>query len=82
MSANIVFIDSRVTNYQTLIDGFTQPTEVHVLDAQSSGLDGCDRGCGMGWGLGAGGEHGHSARATEFWQKMASSPSFNGLSSY
>ena len=39
MSANIVFIDSRVTNYQTLIDGFTQPTEVHVLDAQSSGLD-------------------------------------------
>jgi Ca2+-binding RTX toxin-like protein len=39
MSTNIVFIDSRVTNYQTLIDGFAQPMEVYVLDAQSGGLD-------------------------------------------
>ena len=39
MSTNIVFIDSRVSNYQTLIDGFTQPLEVYVLDSQSAGLE-------------------------------------------
>ena len=35
---SIVFIDSRVTDYQSLIDGFTEPAEVFVLDGESDGL--------------------------------------------
>lgn len=31
MSTSIVFIESRVTGYQTLIDSFTQPAEVFIL---------------------------------------------------
>ena len=38
MSTNIVFIDSRVTDYQTLIDGLTEPTEVFILEGQSDRL--------------------------------------------
>ena len=39
MSSNIVFIDSRVTDYQTLIDHLAQPAEVFILDAGLNGLD-------------------------------------------
>lgn len=39
MSSNIVFIDSRVTDYQTLIDNLAQPAEVFILDAGLNGLD-------------------------------------------
>lgn len=38
MSTNIVFIDSRVTDYQTLIEGLTEPAEVFILEGQSDGL--------------------------------------------
>jgi hypothetical protein len=39
MSTSIVFIDSRVANYQTFIDGFTQPTEVFLLTPESDGVE-------------------------------------------
>ena len=39
MSTNIVFIDSRVADYQSLIDALTEPAEVFVLDSESDGLD-------------------------------------------
>ena len=35
---NIVFIDSRVASYQSLIDGLTEPAEVFILDGESDGL--------------------------------------------
>lgn len=35
---SIVFIDSRVANYQSLIDGLTEPAEVLTLDGESNGL--------------------------------------------
>ena len=38
MTQNIVFIDSRVANYQSLIDGLTEPAEVFILDGESDGL--------------------------------------------
>ena len=38
MSTTIVFIDSRVTDYQTLIASLATPAEVFILDAQSDGL--------------------------------------------
>jgi hypothetical protein len=34
----IIFIDSTVEDYQTLIDNFTQPTEVVILDSQRDGV--------------------------------------------
>jgi uncharacterized delta-60 repeat protein len=37
-TSNIVFIDSRVTDYQTLIDSLTEPAQVFVLDGESDGL--------------------------------------------
>ena len=38
MTTNIIFIDSRVANYQSFIDGLSQPAEVFILDANSDGL--------------------------------------------
>ena len=38
MPKSVIFVDSRVTNYQSLIDGLTQPAEVFVLDGESDGL--------------------------------------------
>ena len=38
MTKNIVFIDSRVASYQSLIDGLTEPAEVFILDGESDGL--------------------------------------------
>ncbi|MBK7050488.1 MAG: DUF4347 domain-containing protein [Rhodoferax sp.] len=38
MGTNIVFIDSRVTDYQTLIDCLTDPAEVFIFEGQSDGL--------------------------------------------
>ena len=38
MTKNIVFIDSRVASYQSLIDGLTEPAEVFILDSGSDGL--------------------------------------------
>ena len=35
---SVLFIDSRVSNYQSFIDGLTEPTEVFVLDGASDGL--------------------------------------------
>jgi uncharacterized delta-60 repeat protein len=35
---SILFIDSRVFNYQSFIDGLTEPTEVFVFDGASDGL--------------------------------------------
>jgi len=35
---SIVFVDSRVSNYQSLIDSLTEPAEVLVLDGESDGL--------------------------------------------
>ena len=37
-SSNIVFIDTRITDYQTLIDSFADPAEVFILDGASDGL--------------------------------------------
>ncbi|MBK7006203.1 MAG: hypothetical protein IPH37_14625 [Burkholderiales bacterium] len=37
MRTNIVFVDSRVANYQTLIDGLNQPAEVFILNGDSMG---------------------------------------------
>ena len=37
-SSNIVFIDTRITDYQTLIDSLTDPAEVFILDGASDGL--------------------------------------------
>ena len=37
-TTNIIFIDSRVTEYQSLLDGLPQPTEVFILDSESNGL--------------------------------------------
>jgi len=38
MTTRIVFIDSRVTDYQTLVDSLTEPAEVFILDSASDGL--------------------------------------------
>ena len=38
MTQNIIFIDSRVSNYQSLIDSLTEPAEVFILDAAWDGL--------------------------------------------
>ncbi len=38
MGTSVVIVDSRVTDYQTLIDGLSQPTEILVLNAESDGL--------------------------------------------
>lgn len=35
---SIVFVDSRVSNYQSLIDSLTELAEVLVLDVESDGL--------------------------------------------
>ncbi len=35
---NVLFIDARVTNYQSIIDGLTEPAEVFILDSASDGL--------------------------------------------
>ena len=37
-SSSILFIDSCVTGYQTLIDSLTEPLEVFILDGESDGL--------------------------------------------
>lgn len=37
-STRILFVDSRVANYLSLIDSLTEPAEVFVLDASSDGL--------------------------------------------
>lgn len=39
MNSNIIFIDSRVTDYSSLIAGLAEPAEVFILDAASDGLD-------------------------------------------
>ena len=38
MTKNIVFIDFRISSYQSLIDGLTEPAEVFLLDGESDGL--------------------------------------------
>jgi hypothetical protein len=38
MTKNIVFIDSRVTDYQSLIDSLTEPSKVFILDSESDGV--------------------------------------------
>jgi uncharacterized delta-60 repeat protein len=38
MPKSIIFVDSRVANYQSLIDSFTEPAEVFILDGASDGL--------------------------------------------
>lgn len=38
MTTSIVSIDSRVANYQNLIDNLTDPAEVFILDGESDGL--------------------------------------------
>jgi Ca2+-binding RTX toxin-like protein len=38
-SKSIVFVDSRVANYQSLIDSLTEPYDVFVLDGDKDGLD-------------------------------------------
>ena len=38
MGQSLVIIDSRVTDYQTLIDGLTDQTAVYILDGESDGL--------------------------------------------
>ena len=38
MPTSIIFVDSHVANYQSLIDSFSEPAEVFVLDGASGGL--------------------------------------------
>jgi hypothetical protein len=38
-SKSIVFVDSRVANYQSLIDSLTEPYDVFILDGDKDGLD-------------------------------------------
>jgi hypothetical protein len=38
LHTEIVFIESNVTDYQTLLNGITPGMEVHVLDASRDGL--------------------------------------------
>lgn len=38
-SSSIVFVDSRVSNYQSLFDSLTEPYDVFVLDGDKDGLD-------------------------------------------
>jgi hypothetical protein len=38
MSTSIVFIDSRVNDYQTLMEGLPQSSEVYIVDGNSDGL--------------------------------------------
>ncbi len=38
MSTSVVFVDSRVADYQTLIDNLGEPADVFILDARSDGL--------------------------------------------
>jgi uncharacterized delta-60 repeat protein len=38
-SNSIVFVDSRVANYQSLIDSLNEPNEVFILDGDKNGLD-------------------------------------------
>ena len=39
MSTSIVFVDTRVTDYQSLIDGLTPGAEFYLIDEFSDGLD-------------------------------------------
>ncbi|AGX88355.1 DUF4347 domain-containing protein [Candidatus Symbiobacter mobilis] len=39
MSTSIVFVDTRVADYQTLIDGLEPGSEVYLIDEQSDGLE-------------------------------------------
>ena len=38
MPKSIIFVDSRVADYHSLIDSFVEPAEVFVLDGASDGL--------------------------------------------
>lgn len=38
MTKSIVFIDSRVANYQSLIDSLSELVQVFILDGESDGL--------------------------------------------
>lgn len=38
MTTGIVFIDSRVTNYQLLIDSLSELVQVFILDGNADGL--------------------------------------------
>ena len=38
MNKHIIFIDSRVSNYQSIIERLSEPTEIFVLDGASDGL--------------------------------------------
>jgi len=38
MSQSLVFVDARVADYQTLIDGLAPGSEVYVIDAESDGV--------------------------------------------
>ena len=38
MTKSFIFIDSRVSNYQSFIEILTEPAEVFVLDGESDGL--------------------------------------------
>ena len=39
MPKSIIFVDRRVTDYQSLIDSLTESAEVFVLSSDSDGLD-------------------------------------------
>ncbi len=39
MSTSIVFVDTRVTDYQSLIDGLAPVAEFYLIDELSDGLD-------------------------------------------
>ena len=38
MPKRVIFVDSRVADYQSLINSFTKPSEVFALDGASDGL--------------------------------------------
>lgn len=38
MPKSVIFVDSRVADYQSLINSFTEPSEVFALDPASDGL--------------------------------------------
>ena len=38
MPKSVIFVDSRVADYQSLMDSFVEPAEVFVLDGESDGL--------------------------------------------
>ncbi len=37
-SKSVIFVDSRITDYQSLIDSLNESTEIFDLDAESDGL--------------------------------------------